>query len=40
MLGSVAGRRFHDQLDRGWLRPSVLVFAAVAAATVLVDTIT
>jgi uncharacterized membrane protein YfcA len=40
LLGSVAGRRFHDQLDRGWLRPSVLIFAAIAAATVLVDALT
>ena len=37
LLGSVVGRRFHDQLDRGWLRPAVLLFAAIAAATVLVD---
>jgi uncharacterized protein len=35
--GSQAGRRFHDVLDRGWMRPAVLVFAAVSAAVVIVD---
>jgi uncharacterized protein len=37
ILGSVAGRRFHDLLDRGWLRPSVLVFVSITAATALID---
>jgi uncharacterized protein len=37
VLGGVAGRRFHDWLDRGWLRPSVLVFVSVTAAVVLID---
>ena len=27
VAGSYAGRRFHDLLDRGWMRPAVLVFA-------------
>ena len=40
LLGSIAGRRFHDQLDRGWLRPSVLLFVSIAAATALVDAVT
>lgn len=35
--GSVAGRRLHRWLDAGWLRPAVLVFAALAAVVVLVD---
>src|SRR3546814_18381487 len=35
VVGSVTGRRFHDWLDQGWLRPGVLVFAAAAAVTVL-----
>ena len=36
-IGGVAGRRLHDLLDRGWMRPAVLGFAAVSAAIVLVD---
>ena len=39
VAGTVAGRRFHDLLDRGWLRPAVLTFAALAALTVLVDAV-
>jgi uncharacterized protein len=35
--GSVLGRRLHAVLDRGWLRPAVLVFAAAAALSVLAD---
>jgi uncharacterized protein len=35
--GSVLGRRLHALLDRGWLRPAVLVFAAAAALSVLAD---
>ncbi|HEY9555191.1 MAG TPA: sulfite exporter TauE/SafE family protein, partial [Acidimicrobiales bacterium] len=37
VVGSVTGRRFHDWLDQGWLRPGVLVFAAAAAVTVLIN---
>ena len=36
-IGGVAGRRLHDVLDRGWMRPAVLAFATVSAAVVLVD---
>ena len=35
VAGSVAGRRLHDFLDRGWLRPAVLVFAGLAGLTTL-----
>jgi uncharacterized protein len=37
VAGSYAGRRFHDLLDRGWMRPAVLVFAATAAFVVILD---
>lgn len=37
VLGSWAGRRTHGALDGRWLRPAVLVFAALAALVVLVD---
>ena len=37
LLGSVLGRRFHNLLERGWLRPAVLIFVIIAAATALVD---
>jgi uncharacterized membrane protein YfcA len=37
VAGTTAGRRFHDLLDRGWLRPTVLAFAAAAAMVVVVD---
>lgn len=37
LAGTVAGRRLHGFLDRGWLRPAVLVFAFLAALTVLAD---
>ena len=40
LLGSVLGRRFHTLLERGWLRPAVLVFVMLAAATALVDALT
>lgn len=40
VAGTIAGRRFHDLLDRGWLRPAVLGFAALAAAAVIVDSLT
>jgi uncharacterized membrane protein YfcA len=40
VLGTVIGRRLHDWLDRGWLRPAVLGFAALSAATVLVHALT
>jgi len=39
VLGSSGGRRFHDVLDRGWMRPAVLLFATVSAAVVIVDAI-
>jgi hypothetical protein len=35
--GSVLGRRLHGALDRGWLRPAVLVFAAISAVVVILD---
>lgn len=35
VAGSVAGRRLHGVLDRGWLRPAVLVFAGIAALSAL-----
>lgn len=37
VAGSIAGRRLHAWLDSGWLRPGVLVFAALTALTVLID---
>jgi uncharacterized membrane protein YfcA len=37
LAGSFAGRRFHDVLDRGWLRPAVVLFAVTAALVVIVD---
>lgn len=40
VAGTVAGRSFHGWLDRGWLRPAVLLFAAAAALTVLLDALT
>ena len=37
IAGSIAGRRFHSWLDRGWLRPLVLAFVSVAAAMAVAD---
>jgi uncharacterized membrane protein YfcA len=37
VLGSWIGRHTHGVLDRRWLRPAVLLFAAVAAIVVLID---
>lgn len=37
VIGSVLGRRLHAVLDRGWLRPAVLVFSALASLGVLAD---
>jgi uncharacterized protein len=37
IAGVLVGRRSHDLLDRGWMRPAVLAFAAVSAVVVLVD---
>jgi uncharacterized protein len=37
LLGARLGRRSHALLDRGWLRTAVLVFSAVSALVVLVD---
>lgn len=36
VAGSVAGRRLHGFLDSGWLRPAVLLFAALTALAALV----
>ena len=36
VAGSVAGRRLHGLLDRGWLRPAVLLFAGLTALAALV----
>jgi uncharacterized membrane protein YfcA len=40
VAGSVLGRRSHTLLEQGWLRPSVLAFAAVSAVVVLLDAAT
>jgi uncharacterized membrane protein YfcA len=40
VAGSYAGRRLHSVLDRGWMRPAVLVFAAISALVVIVDAAT
>jgi uncharacterized membrane protein YfcA len=37
VAGMLIGRRAHNLLDRGWLRPAVLSFAAIAALVVLAD---
>lgn len=37
--GSYVGRRLHDRLDRGPLRGAVLLFAAVSAAVVIIDSV-
>lgn len=37
IVGAVWGRRFHAALERGWLRPAVLGFAAVSALVVIAD---
>lgn len=39
VLGSLLGRRMHAVLDRAWLRPAVLAFAAISAVVVIVDAI-
>jgi hypothetical protein len=39
ITGSWIGRRSHGALDRGWLRPAVLAFAAVSAVVVLADAV-
>ena len=36
-VGSRVGRHITRYVDRGWLRPAVLVFAAVSAVVVIVD---
>lgn len=38
VAGTLLGRRLHDLLERGWLRPAVLVFSAASAIWVLIDT--
>ena len=40
VAGSVAGRRLHGFLDRGSLRPAVLLFAGMTALTALVHVLT
>jgi uncharacterized membrane protein YfcA len=37
VIGVVIGRRSHALLDRGWMRPAVLGFAAVSALVVIAD---
>lgn len=37
IAGVVLGRRSHELLDRGWMRPAVLSFAAIAAVVVITD---
>jgi uncharacterized membrane protein YfcA len=37
LLGARIGRLAHNMLDRAWLRPAVLTFAAISAAVVLLD---
>lgn len=37
VVGSILGRGLHDVLERGWLRPAVLVFSIASSAWVLVD---
>jgi uncharacterized membrane protein YfcA len=36
-VGMLLGRRMHNRLDAGWLRPAVLSFAAISALVVLAD---
>lgn len=38
--GVLLGRRAHDLLDRGWMRPAVLAFACLSAVVVLVEALT
>ncbi len=40
VAGSVAGRRLHRFLDRRWLRPAVLLLAALTALTAVVQALT
>ncbi len=40
VAGSVAGRRLHRFLDRGWLRPAVLLFAGLTALAAVVHALT
>lgn len=37
LAGTLVGRRFHALLERGWMRPAVLVFSALSAVVVLAD---
>jgi uncharacterized membrane protein YfcA len=39
VAGTRTGRRFHDILDRGWMRPAVLAFATASAVVVIADAI-
>lgn len=36
LAGSVLGRRFHRFLERGWLRPAVLVLSAITALSAVI----
>lgn len=40
VLGLTTGRRLHGALDRGWLRPAVLAFAALTAVLAIVHAFT
>jgi len=37
LAGTVLGRRMHDLLEKGWMRPAVLAFSVVSALWVLID---
>jgi uncharacterized membrane protein YfcA len=39
LAGVRLGRRLHDLLDRGWLRPAVLAFSTVSALLVLAEAV-
>ena len=37
LVGTILGRRLHDLLEKGWMRPAVLTFSIVSALWVLAD---
>ena len=39
VAGTHLGRRLHDLLDRGWLRPAVIGFSVVSALLVLAEAV-
>ena len=39
VVGTHLGRRLHDLLDRGWLRPAVIGFSVVSALLVLAEAV-